>query len=904
MAYVNLNTSLTSIGTNKYRATVTLGTSSSQVWNGYGQRVYIHVGSHKWLIGSATISGGTPSQRTFTADFDVSNNETVYASTICSYCEDGLHNDDRDKFITESNKVTATYTNPTPNINGAGTVTYTFSDNRYVTKTLRGVSCRVVPYRVNNTTTVNKLNVRYPAPSGTTEYRVEMEYLRDGIGWTGAGRNHILNSWIPISVSTTILEDFQLESADQYRNWGNEHLGDNQIWRSRGRAKNSKYNDSNAPSTNYMYFAVNNPPIINGNSLRVDTKIASTNVVLSWDHFEDTVASGNTKYYKIWYKVYANGSWSDYKQWRGMVTTNSVTIPISECCERGQKVAFYINGADDLEWGDKAGGIQVTRNSLPTFKTTTITSSVDSATYNKVFSGNVDLNIPPATDVDADQTIHYKIFYRKKANSSATYSSWAFLGVSYGTTYSVDAGAITQPNEFIQFGAIANDGLEDSHTTPAVTSYELRKNSKPATPSGLILVSSGHDNNDSYYEASTKITWNAVIADNGNPITNYRVKTFIASNSSFTGTVNTTTTTVTTNEMTFAIQNLVERGKYVRFQITAIDMYNQESDIYTSATFRRNSQPTNPTNFRCSTTKLNVYKSVTLAWDGSTDEDDNSTIYYKIWHRIGNGSYALLTSKTTQKTFTHDISSYAAGTTLGYKIRAYDKYDVASPNDVYINNCDNIVINTPPACPTLVAPKQSFIIYDPRPRILFNIPAETNNDNVTIYVTLNGTTYNSATSSSAFSSSSFASNSKMVFIPPKDLVTGANTISIKSYDGYQYSPETTYTINYAVKKLGELGPSSEQKITAAYYETLKGMIVDTLRAYNQTVSSTLTPTSNVTKIEAKYFSDLSNKIYGLNSWINTNYPGLNRNKTKPDIGTSKKITKDINNKLLDVITNL
>ena len=58
MAYINVSHSTTKNSMNNYTITVTLGTSSSAVWNGYGVRVWANIGGSWYNLGTTTISSG------------------------------------------------------------------------------------------------------------------------------------------------------------------------------------------------------------------------------------------------------------------------------------------------------------------------------------------------------------------------------------------------------------------------------------------------------------------------------------------------------------------------------------------------------------------------------------------------------------------------------------------------------------------------------------------------------------------------------------------------------------------------------------------------------------------------------------------------------------------------------
>lgn len=106
--YTRLNSSISSIGTNKYRMTVTLGTSSSSVWNADGVNVYAVIDGTSSFLGKSIISGGSCSPSSWTKDFTVTKNTSCYAK--CSDAVDAS----LASFSNQTSADTATYTAPAP----------------------------------------------------------------------------------------------------------------------------------------------------------------------------------------------------------------------------------------------------------------------------------------------------------------------------------------------------------------------------------------------------------------------------------------------------------------------------------------------------------------------------------------------------------------------------------------------------------------------------------------------------------------------------------------------------------------------------------------------------------------------------------------------------------------------
>ena len=110
--YVRMRSSIAKVSGNTWRMTITLWTSSNQVFNGYGVRVYAHIGNARVHKGTFTIANGNLTQDTFTHDFTITGDTQCYASCICAWCEDGLHTEYRYEFENQTNPDTATYVPP------------------------------------------------------------------------------------------------------------------------------------------------------------------------------------------------------------------------------------------------------------------------------------------------------------------------------------------------------------------------------------------------------------------------------------------------------------------------------------------------------------------------------------------------------------------------------------------------------------------------------------------------------------------------------------------------------------------------------------------------------------------------------------------------------------------------
>lgn len=143
--YTRLNSSISSIGTNKYRMTVTLGTSSSSVWNADGVNVYAVIGGSESFLGKSIISGGSCSPSSWTKDFTVTKNTSCYAR--CADAKDSSIS----SFSNQTSADTATYTAPAPTAPTAPTsitVKGEFADGEEQTVSWSGATGTITKYEV------------------------------------------------------------------------------------------------------------------------------------------------------------------------------------------------------------------------------------------------------------------------------------------------------------------------------------------------------------------------------------------------------------------------------------------------------------------------------------------------------------------------------------------------------------------------------------------------------------------------------------------------------------------------------------------------------------------------------------------------------------------------------------
>lgn len=649
-------------------------------------------------------------------------------------------------------------------------------------------------------------------------------------------------------------------------------------------------------------FRINPLPTMDGTKITTDVTRTLDSVTLNWNHLSHSYCNDADRKYRIHLQKYDSAT-GQYVAFKTFEKTNETTATFNLSTygfNKGDKAKIYVEPGHPIEWSRALyGGKVVTRNSIPYFDAGSIVhSNADDSTSNKFFLNNVNISWPVANDSDGD-SLSYNIYYRVTRDNN-TWGNWTYLvTTNYNFYDNISCASLVSKGKKIQFGVIASDGLENSDTTNTVTitSYELTRDIEPPAPTNLVITPNQTKDN---YETLTKLSWTKAVAANGKDCTSYIVTRYVCSSKSTASPDSTKEYTTTTTSVAVDISD-VARGKYIIWKVKSKDQFGLISKTTLDSKWcRRNSAPSAPTDFKITNTKTNVYLNVGLQWTAATDID-NDDLTYTIYCSYNGGSYVQIASNVSNTTYTHDVSSRNPGDTLNYKIKAVDSFGISSP-DKYIAT-QNIVINTKPNKPTFIYP--TSFIYDRRPRILLKTAGDTNNDTLTVKVTINNTEYNSIVNTSSFNKSYFnPSDDKIVFIPPTNLNIGRNTIKVKVNDTMQDSDETTITIECVEPTLTQIGDREERYITKATHDKLVTMISNSRVAYGLPVYSPSSVATGTTFITQARFDELYTNLINVTDWINTNYSGLNRTKTKPTISKHMLINKKIHNAMLEIITNL
>lgn len=655
-------------------------------------------------------------------------------------------------------------------------------------------------------------------------------------------------------------------------------------------------------------FRLNSLPTMLDSSVKVNVKRTKDEVTLSWDKFSDvtnTTAAGSYRY-----KIHVYNGVKLVSSSISVTDVTSHTFNLSSCgIKPGETATLKVVPGDVRDWATQEYGtnVNVIRNSPPYFLSgSTIAASAASLiapSLPTLFKDKINLYWNSAIDAESIDKITYRIYY-KAQNETSVWGVWTLLK-SVTTNYAtVDCSNITTRGKSIQFGVVANDGLEDSiGTTVSIISNIMRRDDTPPVVTNVKInpeITNYVKNTN--YETIDSVSWTHVVELDGSNCSKYIVTMYEATTQSVVNPVSSKTYTVTTNSLNNIDISNIARGNYIMFKVKAINSSGFESVIAADSIWvTKNRKPNATTSFKVNSTKSNFFGSIPLIWDKATDPDEDRVTYTIFSGYNNSATYTKLVEGLTNTTYSHSVTNRKPADTISYKIVTVDKYGVCS-DEKTIENSYNIKINTKPNPPKLIYPIST--VYDSTPRILMQTNGDVNNDNLIIKITVNGQHYNSMLNRTVFNKNLYSSTGdKIVFIPPA-LNVGENSISIQANDGYEDSNISTIKITYAAPLVNMLQKSSSVLISTNVYNNFVTMISNSMIAYGLLPYNLSAITSKDKLILSSAFTSLYDNINKLNLSINTNYPGLNRVKTKPSIIKGNLITKDIYNSILEVITNL
>lgn len=533
-------------------------------------------------------------------------------------------------------------------------------------------------------------------------------------------------------------------------------------------------------------------------------------------------------------------------------------------------------------------------NSLPYWQGHTAEATAinfTSGVVDNIFKQNITMSWPKASDAQ-NQTIKYSVYCQigTDAGPSGDTDSCCLAEGLTTNTYTFDAtnikGKVIPRGERIYLSVWAHDGLEWS--PHRLVSRWIYRDQPPTSPTN-VSPTSGH------YEKSINVSWSQSSGSNGSYVEMYRVGLMDNTNSIIKS-WNIGETSFTCNDV-----DLIPRGETFKFSIVAVDNLGNDSSPAYSGALKRNSAPTAPKNFKVNSSTLYVKNQIPLIWNASTDADGDN-VKYNISYSINNGEFQTLVKGLSTTSYTHNISNLSVGSVLNYYIEAYDDFNVYS-SKVYIASKPQI--NIPPSASSFVLPYESRTLYTNTPRIVFRTGSSYNDQKLKVIISVNGKEYSSDKDISCFDKINYDNNIEGMFVVPDSapLNYTKNTITIKTSDGLDYSTTTTRIINcdamtVSTKNKGDL-------ITATDFNSLKAMVNANRFAYGLSEYSWTDGflQSNKNLINKKYFEQVIDGIYTLNTFINnkTTSSSLKRIYTKNVILTNDLISKNIFNNIHEMI---
>lgn len=727
-----------------------------------------------------------------------------------------------------------------------------------------GGTFRVYPCQTSSGSgTANKLQFYIGMPGGGSHSRIRIGKYVNGQGWND---NFYDSGW---QATTYHKYNKSFYSGDRYDS--------GVAWKVWSMVKSSTGNEK---SSEVIYFVFNDQPHFSSNEPNISCSSiivpGTSNFKVNWN---SSVNGLYQSVYTLRYKTTDSSTWNEV--YTGATTSATIDLSNQSVYPRGKTIQFQVRAQDKYDADtDFRGLANVVINRLPTLSSSTITNNMsDPNSYNNHYDTNVTFILPSKADSDGQSTF-YKIYYKVGTNDWVTYNSNYTGGQSLTincSSYQNVAGGT------FQLKTIVNDGLEDGDIA---LSAVLKKNKKPEAPSGIRYSPSDAIHLNTHAEVINSISWNKVNNFcNGRPVSSYEVVKKSSTSSTGSGTVkahyappvNTTSTDITD----------ITRGEYFWFEVIAVDLFGYRSDIYSTPRYRRNRIPSTSSSITLNQNKLNVYKTVPLIWDNSVDPDGD-IVKYKLEVKKGTASYQLVSNEITSTSYTHNISGYAEGLRLKYRVTPFDDHNVYGEST---ETTQNIVVNTRPLGVNLSYPIN--IIYNKQPRLFLDVLNDVDNDDLTLTVNINGVNFESNTNQDNFSKSSYRPQTKVVFHGPQ-LNIGQNIIKTKSHDGYQYSDEKTFTITINDSLIPVI--NTGDTILNEHMVNLNTMINNCYNAYGCSFNKKNVNTSIGSNVSAIHINNMYDNINLINQTMNnfSSDSAFDKNLSNVSASLEGKILKEIN----------
>jgi hypothetical protein len=559
-------------------------------------------------------------------------------------------------------------------------------------------------------------------------------------------------------------------------------------------------------------------------SCSVSSTLSEGNVTLSWSGASSGTNNTISSYEFQYSESSDNSTWGSWTALTTVSTTaTSGSISVSPPSTRGYYRRFQVRtrgtAGSSYYSGWKVSTNSVRKNTLPTAPTS---FSASPATYN---NENVTLSWSGA--VAGTSTIkQYNIEHCTSTNGSA-WTSWAVLTTV--TSSSTSGSKVVTPTTVA--GTYTKYRINVTDTLGAVSSSYRESNSIYAaiTACGAPTACSV---SSTLAEGNVTLSWSGASNGAGNTISSYEIQYSESSDGSTWGTWMALTTVATTaTSGSVSVSPSATRGNYRRFQVrtrgTAGADYYSGWKVSTNSV-RKNTLPTAPTSFSASPSIYEV-NTVTLAWSGAAPGTSAIRQYVLQQGTSLDGSswtaYETLTTVVTDATFGSYLAAASAvpGTYTRYRISVTDVLGAVSAYAV----SNTVKKNSPPAAPTITAPKTGSVTYNLSPRFFITTGAEPDGQTQKVCVKIGvGDWQDSVNNTALFSQSGYIGNVvKTVFQAEGALPVGSITVTFRCLDNGIESagPDVSRTFSILPSPFDTI-TANETKVKAEHIRAIRDAV--------------------------------------------------------------------------------
>lgn len=442
-------------------------------------------------------------------------------------------------------------------------------------------------------------------------------------------------------------------------------------------------------------------------------------------------------------------------------------------------------------WGkseDTKGATKGNTNTISNIYRNQLPSLVPNIYPNKTnfYTDNLKISWDASTDYENMPLTYTVLVSKNNENFSQIYNKINYREITYDTSKD-------DLNTTYVFKIITND-VYASNSGKTSIKY-IKTDNRPTAPTN-INPSSG------YYYGDVILSWNPSTNPTGNSISKYNV--YI--NDTYIG--NTTST-----QYKYTISNNDAENTAYTISVEAVSSEGITGiKGIANGPFYKASSPKAPAYILPN--EIYHDEKIELSWEKIIS--NNIDCEYLIDYKINNNEWKSI-NKISQNYFTHIITNLNRGDKIQYRIRSINSFNLTSNYAYSIIYYRNIL----PKAPIIEYPINNSIVFQNDPRIAITIPSKSTNQNLKLYIDINGILYNSKDNYDMFSNQEkiFTTDTKIIF-KAKDLRLGNNII--KFYINDETSNSEIITINYTFKefKVDELYISDDVYITSSLFKSI------------------------------------------------------------------------------------